>query len=138
MSHKLLKVAAAKKCFPCVYTVDTTCLDECFLFHVIIGRHYVLYKLIVTQRFGVTAMLLRSMKQLLKNFLILYPLSPQQHYYAANSKDPKWSFYFLNILNKFCMLIAFFFNSFILWMFYIFLCKCNFLNSKAPWTHTFY
>ena len=33
------------------------------LFHVITGRQYLLQKLIVTQRFGVTAMLLRSLKQ---------------------------------------------------------------------------
>ena len=35
--------------------MDTTCLDECFLFRVITGRHSFLYKLIVTQKFGVTA-----------------------------------------------------------------------------------
>ena len=43
--------------------MDTTCFDECFLFRVITGRHSFLYKLIVTQKFGVTAMLLRSLKQ---------------------------------------------------------------------------
>ena len=34
-SHKLLKVAAAKKHFPSVFIVDTTCFDEYFSFHVI-------------------------------------------------------------------------------------------------------
>ena len=43
--------------------MDTTCFDECFLFRVITGRHPFLYKPIVTQKFDVTAMLLRSLKQ---------------------------------------------------------------------------
>ena len=38
-SHKHLKVAAAKKSFPSLYIIDTICFDECFLFHVITGRH---------------------------------------------------------------------------------------------------
>ena len=39
-SHKPLKVAAPKKSFSSVYIIDTTCFKECFLFHVITGRHY--------------------------------------------------------------------------------------------------
>ena len=73
MSHKPLKVTAAKS-FPSVSTIDTTCFNECFLFHVITGRHYFLHK------FGTTVMLLRSLKQMtnvLKEVGILYPLSPQ-------------------------------------------------------------
>ena len=62
-SHKPLKVA--KKSFQSVYIIDTTCFDECFLFYVTTGRHYFLYKFIVTQRFGKTAMLLCSLKQML-------------------------------------------------------------------------
>ena len=61
--HKPLKVAAAKKSFPGAYIIDTSCF-ECFLFHVITERHYFLNKSIVTQRFGTTAMLLRSLLQL--------------------------------------------------------------------------
>ena len=66
--------------------MDTTCFDECFLFRVITGRHSFLYKLIVTQKFGVTAMLLRSLKRIcalrslksiLKKVRILYSLFPQ-------------------------------------------------------------
>ena len=34
-SHKPLKVAAAKKFFPCVFIIDTTCFDDCFSFYVI-------------------------------------------------------------------------------------------------------
>ena len=61
--HKPLKVATAKKPFPSVYTIDTTCCDECFLFHVITGGHYFLYRFILIKTFGLTAMLLRSLKQ---------------------------------------------------------------------------
>ena len=62
-SHQPWKVAAAKKSFQSVYIIDTTCFDECFLFHVTTGRHYFLYKFIVTWRFRKTAMLLFSLKQ---------------------------------------------------------------------------
>ena len=61
-SHKPLKVGAAKKSFPSVYIIDKTCFDECFLFHVITGRHYFLHKFSVTRRFGAIAMLLLSLK----------------------------------------------------------------------------
>ena len=37
-SHKPLKVAAAKKFFPIVFIIDTTCFDKCFLFHMITGN----------------------------------------------------------------------------------------------------
>ena len=40
----------------------------------------------------------------LEEVRILYPLSPQQHYNATNTKG----FYFLNVLNKIYLLIAFF------------------------------
>ena len=43
--------------------MDTTCFDEYFLFRVITGRHSFLYKIIATQRFDATAMLLLSLKQ---------------------------------------------------------------------------
>ena len=43
--------------------INTTCFEECFLFHVITGRYYFSYKLIVTQKFGTNAVLLRSLKQ---------------------------------------------------------------------------
>ena len=62
-SHKPLKVAAEKKSFPSVYIIDKTCFDECFLFHVITGRYYFLFKLSVTQRFGAITMFLRFLKQ---------------------------------------------------------------------------
>ena len=38
-SQKPLKVTAEKKSFSSPCTIDTTCFDERFLFHVIIGRH---------------------------------------------------------------------------------------------------
>ena len=84
-----------------MYTIDTTCFDECFLFHVITERHCFSYKFIVTHWFGSTAMLLRSSKQVFWKkcaFYIRYllnnitmPLIPK--------KGPK-SFYFLNALNR--------------------------------------
>ena len=109
-SHKPLKVATTKKCFPSVYTIDITCLGECFLFHVMIERHYFLYKFIVTKRFDETTMLLRSLKQVLPTEVRL--LYPQWHNDTANTKGPQQSFYFLRLLIVFCY-------SFSLWMLYI-------------------
>ena len=60
-----------KKSFSNVYIIDTTWFDECFWFHVITGRHY-FYKCIVTQRFGTTTMLLRSLKQVFWRKSTLY------------------------------------------------------------------
>ena len=37
-SQKPLKAAAAKKSFPNVFIIDTTCFHECFLFYVITGN----------------------------------------------------------------------------------------------------
>ena len=84
-SHKPSKVVAVKAFLPSVYVIRTAFFDECCLFHVIIGRHYSLYKLIVIQRFSATTMLLRFLKRV----HILCPLSPQQYYNAANTKGPK-------------------------------------------------
>ena len=72
MSYKPLKVVTAKKSFPSVYIIDTTCFDECFLFHLITGRHYFLHKIFVTNRFGETAMLLCSLKQVLRKKSAFY------------------------------------------------------------------
>ena len=64
-SHKPFKVAAVKKFLSSVYmyVIDKTCFGEFVLSHMITGRHYFLYKFIVTQWFGATAMLLRPLKQ---------------------------------------------------------------------------
>ena len=81
MPHKSLKVAAAKKSFSSVYIImeslihviiDTTGFEECLFFLVISGRHYFSYKLIVTQRFGTTTVLLRSLKQVFWNKSAFY------------------------------------------------------------------
>ena len=37
-SHKPLKVAAAKKSFPSMFIIDTTSLNECYLFYLITGN----------------------------------------------------------------------------------------------------
>ena len=131
--HKLF-YSIWKKHFPSVYIIDTTCFDECFLFHVITGRHYFLKKFMVTQGLIQPSCCCVLWTSVLKEVRILYPLSPQKHYNAANTNVPKHSFYFLIVLNKIYLSITFFFLSvfsFILWMFYIFLYKGNFQNSKA-------
>ena len=61
-----------KKPFPSVYIISTTCFDECFLFHLMTGRHYFLCKFIDTQWFGTTAMLLRSLKQVFRRKSAFY------------------------------------------------------------------
>ena len=38
-THKPLKIAAGKNIFSSVYVIDITCFGECFLFHVITGKH---------------------------------------------------------------------------------------------------
>ena len=52
-----------QKSFSQVYVTDTACFKECFLFHMILGRNYFLYKFIIAQKYFTTAMLLRSLKQ---------------------------------------------------------------------------
>ena len=52
--------SSKKKSFPRVYIIDKNCIYECFLFHVITGRHYFLHKLSFAQRFGAITMLLPS------------------------------------------------------------------------------
>ena len=61
-ANKLSEKATAKAPFSTVYIIDTTCFDECCLFHMITGRYYFLYKVIVTKRFCTVAMLLRSLR----------------------------------------------------------------------------
>ena len=41
-THKPSNVAVAKNFFPNVYTIGTTCFNECFSLHVMTGRHYFL------------------------------------------------------------------------------------------------
>ena len=62
-----------------MYIIDTACLDECFLFHVITGRHDLLHKFIATQRFGATAMFLTSLKQVFRKKSAFYV------YYLCNN-----------------------------------------------------
>ena len=62
-----------------MYIVDTICFDVSLLFSVTTGRHSFLYKLIITQKFGVTAMLLRSLKQVFWKKFVFYI-----HYFRNN------------------------------------------------------
>ena len=39
MTPKPSKLATAKTFFSSVYAIVTSCLDKCFLFHVVTGRH---------------------------------------------------------------------------------------------------
>ena len=60
-----------------VYIIDTTCYDECFLFHVITRRHYFYTNLslqILSYNRHAAAFLETNV---LKEVRILYPLSPQ-------------------------------------------------------------
>ena len=67
-----LVAGSCKKVFPkCVYYWYNLLQWIFFLFHLITGRHYFLYKFIVTQRFGTTVMLLR-LWSVLKEVRILY------------------------------------------------------------------
>ena len=78
--------------------MDSTCFDECFLFRVITRRHSFLYKLIITQKFGVTAMLLRSLKQVFWKKSVFYI-----HYFHNNITMlliPQ-CFYVLHVVNNF-------------------------------------
>ena len=66
-SHIPLKVAAAKKSFPGVFIIYTTCLDGCFLFYLISGNSIFSLKFIVIQSIGTAAMVMlqRYIKQVL-------------------------------------------------------------------------
>ena len=66
------KVATAKNFFPSVCVIGKACFDECFLFNVIIWRHYSLYKFIFTQSIFAIAILLRSLKQVFWKMSIFY------------------------------------------------------------------
>ena len=52
------KKSSCKKVLIRCVCIDPICFEECFLFHVISGKHYFLYKFIVTQRLCAIAMLL--------------------------------------------------------------------------------
>ena len=119
MSHKPLKVAAAKKSFPNVYIIDWTCFDECFLFHVITRRHYFLHKFIITQRFGEAAMLLCSLEKIFWKKSAIY--IRYLHNNVQCCQGPQPSFYFVDSV----------FYSFSLWMFHIFYYRQSFWNLKA-------
>ena len=89
-SHKTLKVAAAKYSFLSVYTTDTTCFDDCFLFYVITEKHYLNINVIVTKRFGTIATLLRSLRKMSwkKSAFHIHYLH-NNIYNAADNKDVK-------------------------------------------------
>ena len=76
-THKPLKVAAIKILFSSVYVIGTTCFDKCFIFYVISGRHCLPWKINVTLRFFLGAILLLTLKQVLWKKSVFDALSPQ-------------------------------------------------------------
>ena len=105
-SHKPLKVAAAKKYFPNVYIIDTTFFDKCFLFYVITRRHYFFTNLLLPKGwrnchvvFFETGLLEWSLQFIFVIFTITYN--------TANTKGLQQTFYFLNLLIVFFLLLQF-------------------------------
>ena len=87
-------------------------------------KNYFLYKFIVTQRFGATAKLLRSLKQVFwkkSAFYICY-----LHDNIALLLIPKIQNKAVNILNKIDLLIEYFYTFTLCIMFHLFLYKSNF------------
>ena len=106
-SQKPLKVAAATTSFSGVCIIVKTCFDECFLLHIITGRHYFLYKFVVTQRFGTAAMLLHSLKQVFwkkSAFYTRYLLNNISMLLMSKIKV----FLLINVPNKIYLLTVFF------------------------------
>ena len=125
-----MKSTSCKKSFPSVCIMNKTCFDECF-YSVWTGRHSFLYKPIVIEKFGVTAMLLRSLKQVSWKKSLFYI-----HYFHNNITMLLilQCYYFLYVLTKFISWQLFFILSACecpIWMFHIFLYKWNFWKSKV-------
>ena len=78
--NKTFKCSNCKIFFPkCVcYFIYSLCFDKCFLFDMITGRHYFLYKFIVTQRVFATVMLLHSLKQVFLKKSVFYVHYPHK------------------------------------------------------------
>ena len=75
-----------------MYNIDTTCSDECFLFHVMTWKH-ILCQFIFSQSFGETAMLLHYLKQMFWKKSTFIPVI-SKIIYAANTKGLQQNFYF--------------------------------------------
>ena len=99
-SHKHLKVAAARKFLSSVYIIDTRCFDKCFLFHMITGIFF--NTNFSLPRGFVHAMLLSSLKQVFwkKSAFYIRYLHNNITMLLIPNKGLKYSFYFLNVLNK--------------------------------------
>ena len=77
MTHKPVKVAAAKTFLSSVYVIGATSFGEYFLFYVITGRHYFFRKINVNSEILLSAMLMLSLKSVLWKNLVFYALSSQ-------------------------------------------------------------
>ena len=63
LKEKNISQSSCKKVFPKCMLLIQLASSNVFLFHVIIGRNYFLYKFIINQKHITTAMLLLSLKQ---------------------------------------------------------------------------
>ena len=97
-SRNTLKIAAAKKSFPSVYIIVTTYFNECFLLHVITGRHYFSYKCIYTHKLGETAMLLCSWKEWFQKSPRFVSLISTITLQCCYSQGPKTTFLLLKFV----------------------------------------
>ena len=77
VSHKLLKVAAAKRFFPSLFIIDRTYFDECFLFYVITGSSIYTQIYRYPEAYYNRHVATFFETSVLKEVRILCPLSPQ-------------------------------------------------------------
>ena len=84
VSHKPLKIAAAKKSFPSVFIINTTCFDEGFSFHVINANSIFTQSYRYPEAWFNRHVAVFFQTNFWEEVRILYPLSPQQYYDDAN------------------------------------------------------
>ena len=112
-SPQVLKSSSFKNLFFSLYVIDTTCFSEYFLFCVITGRNYFLWKFIITLRF-----FFQSPCCYLFEKSAFKKLHISCYFHTANIKFPKQSCRILQLsyfLNNFYSLISLFILS---------LCNC--------------
>lgn len=74
-SPQVLKSSSFKNLFFSLYVIDTTCFSEYFLFCVITGRNYFLWKFIITLRFFSNHHVVTYLKQVLLKNSIFHVIS---------------------------------------------------------------
>ena len=137
-THNPSKVAAAVcicvlyvyMFFYSVYVVDATCFNECFLFHVITGKHYFLQKFLATMRFVQPPYCCFIWNK------SVFTLSLQC---SADAKVPKIKLSYTKfILDELLKANLFYGKVLYAWLFHTSLCKWFFVkNSKDLWKYDF-